>query len=143
MHANVVIALGSEETLPGILARIHGSGLGHNAYVHKPRRSTIQHQLMRSGIPTAQMPPRVDDAEAALVIHAAARAGLAADITRLHGASATWIVSPSGAWTLLDDDIAVNQGDVAEPAVSIDHDSPLAPAQVIPEHVASDETPGI
>ena len=45
MHANVVIALGSEETLPHILATIHGAGLGHNAFVLRPRRTSIQRQL--------------------------------------------------------------------------------------------------
>ena len=62
MHANVVIALGSDATLPDILSRIHGAGLGHNAYVLRPRRTSIQQQLTRSGIPTAQMPARVDEA---------------------------------------------------------------------------------
>jgi hypothetical protein len=143
MHANVVIALGSEESLPGILARIHGAGLGHNAFVLKPRRSSIQRQLTRSGIPTAQMPARVEDAEAALVIHAAARAGLAADITRQHGASATWIVSPAGAWTLVDDDVAVETTDTSTPSVSPNRDAIPAPAQTASAPTASDETPGI
>ena len=139
MHANVVIALGSEETLPGILAEIHGAGLGHNAYVLRPRRTSIQRQLTRSGIPTAQMPPRVDEADAALVVHAAARAQLAADITRQRGASATWIVVPNGAWNLVDDDLAV--ADIAPAAASSQATSiPVPP----PDTAATpDETPGI
>lgn len=139
MHANVVIALGSEATLPDILSRIHGAGLGHNAYVLRPRRTSIQQQLTRSGIPTAQMPARVDEAEAALVVHAAARAGLAADITRQHGASATWIVTPNGTWNLVDDDLAA-----AEIAITASH-ARTAPVSVPqPEESASpDEASGI
>lgn len=139
MHANVVIALGSDETLPDILSEIHGAGLGHNAYVLRPRRTSIERQLGRSGIPTAQMPARVDEAEAALVVHAAGRAQLAADITRQRGASATWIVAPNGSWTLVDDDIAVVDTTVvpspttAPPVTLPPADAPAAP----------DETPGI
>lgn len=142
MHANVVIALGSEETLPGILATIHGAGLGHNAFVLRPRRTSIQRQLLRSGIPTAQMPERVDEAEAALVVHAAGRAHLAADITRQHGASATWIVAPSGAWTLVDDDVAAETpATTTVPVSAIDPvPAPIAAASDTP---VSDETPGI
>lgn len=139
MHANVVIALGSDETLPDILAEIHGAGLGHNAYVLRPRRTSIQRQLARSGIPTAQMPPRVDEAEAALVVHAAGRAQLAADITRQKGASATWIVDPKGSWNLVDDDVAAPNLD--SKAIQV----PAAPftAPVPSTEVAPDETPGI
>lgn len=138
MHANVVIALGSDETLPTILTHIHGAGLGHNAYVLRPRRTSIQRQLTRSGIPTAQMPARIDEAGAALVVHAAARAGLAADITRQHGASATWIVSPSGAWTLVDDDF-VPEAPATMPNASLS----TIPATPLPEGTTSDEAAGI
>lgn len=140
MHANVVIALGSDQTLPDILADIHGAGLGHNAYVLRPRRTSIQRQLTRSGIPTTQMPARVDEADAALVIHAAGRSRLAADITHQRGASATWIVAPNGSWNLVDDDIA------APKAVAVAQDAPAAttvtPSPVAPE-TTPDETPGI
>jgi hypothetical protein len=139
MHANVVIAIGSDETLPDILAEIHGAGLGHNAYVLRPRRTSIQRQLTRSGIPTTQMPPRVEQAEAALVVHAAARAQLAADITRQKGASATWIVAPNGAWNLVEDDLAIHQ------TSPITAQSPVAPitAALSPQDATPDETPGI
>lgn len=137
MHANVVIALGSDETLPAILSHIHGAGLGHNAYVLRPRRTSIQRQLVRSGIPTARMPARIDEADAALVVHAAARAGLAADISRQHGASATWIVTPAGTWTLVDDDYA------PEPQPAMPNASLTAPpAAPEPERSASDEAAG-
>ncbi len=138
MHANVVIALGSDDTLPTILTHIHGAGLGHNAYVLRPRRTSIQHQLTRSGIPTAQMPRRIDEADAALVVHAAGRAGLAADITRQHGASATWIVAPTGTWTLVDDDVA------PEPSAPMpDASLTSRPSVPPPGTSASDEAAGI
>lgn len=138
MHANVVIALGSDETLPTILTHIHGAGLGHNAYVLRPRRTSIQRQLTRSGIPTTQMPARIDEADAALVVHAAGRAGLAADITRQHGASATWIVAPTGTWTLVDDDFA------PEPSAPMPNASLTSVPSVPPaETSSSDEAAGI
>lgn len=137
MHANVVIAIGSDQTLPAILTHIHSAGLGHNAYLLRPRRTSIERQLSRSGIPTAQMPPRIDEADAALVVHAAARAALAADITRQHGASATWIVSPSGTWTLVDDDVA------AEMPAALPNASFSVIPTVPPESAASDEPAGI
>lgn len=105
MHASVVVALGSEETLPGILSHIHQAGFGANALVIRPRRTSIQRQLERHGIPTARMPERVDEADAALLIHAAGRVTSAANLTRQGGASATWIVGPNGAWDLVDDDV--------------------------------------
>jgi hypothetical protein len=80
------------------------------------------------------MPARVDSAGAALVIHAAARAGTAADLTRLHGASATWIVAPNGTWQLVDDDI-VPARPGARPAPTI---VPTAGIASLP-----DETPDI
>ena len=85
------------------------------------------------------VPARVDEAEAALVVHAAARAGLAADLTRQHGASATWIVTPNGTWNLIDDDLA---------AAQITHPTPqpqtAAAAMPQPDASASpDETSGI
>lgn len=134
MHANVVIALGSEDTLPAILSHIHQAGFGQNAFVLRPRRTSIQRQLDRIGIPTAQMPARVDTAGAALVIHAAARAGTAADLTRLHGASATWIVAPSGTWQLIDDDIVPARSGATPSAAIV----PVVDFAAIP-----DETPDI
>lgn len=139
MHANVVIALGSDETLPDILSEIHGAGLGHNAYVLRPRRTSIQRQLGRSGIPTAQMPARVDEADAALVVHAAGRAQLAADITRQKGASATWIVAPNGSWTLVDDDLATPE---TQSAATPAHAAPTIIAST-GEGASPDEIPGI
>lgn len=122
MYANVVIAIGSDDTLPAILAHIHQAGLGDNALLLRPRRTSIQRQLERANIPTAHMPSRVDEAEAALLVHAAARSGIAADITRRHGASATWIVAPDGTWDLIDDDIISTEmtpmtGRISLPAV--------------------------
>jgi hypothetical protein len=134
MHANVVIALGSENTLPAILSHIHQAGFGQNAFVLRPRRSSIQRQLDRLGIPTGRMPGRVDAAEAALVIHAAARAASAADITRQHGASATWIVAPNGTWNLVDDDVAPARHDVIPSPVIV----PSSGIVAVP-----DETPDI
>jgi hypothetical protein len=85
------------------------------------------------------MPPRVEQAEAALVVHAAARAQLAADITRQKGASATWIVAPNGAWNLVEDDLAIHQ------TSPITAQSPVAPvtAALSPQDATPDETPGI
>lgn len=118
MHANVVIAIGPDESIPAILSHIHQAGLGHNAFLVRPRRTSIQHQLQRSGIPTAQMPDRVDGADAALVIHAAARSQMAADIARQYGASATWIVSRVGSWDLVDDDVVMPAQMSTQPAES-------------------------
>jgi hypothetical protein len=39
------------------------------------------------------------------MVHAAGRSSLVADMTRRLGSPATWIVSPNGEWTLVDDDI--------------------------------------
>jgi hypothetical protein len=105
MHADVVIAIGPEDTLPAILTQIHNAGFGANAMVLRPRRTSIERQLQRMDIPTGKMPERVGAADAALVIHAASRSGIAANLTHRHGASATWVVSPNGSWNLLDDDL--------------------------------------
>jgi hypothetical protein len=132
MLSNVVVALGSEDTLPGILTQVHQAGLGANALVLRPRRTSIQRQLERHGIPTGQMPARVDSAEIALVIYAAGRAQIAADITRQHGASATWIVGPSATWDLVDDDIVTQ----SSPKLSTPVVLPAASLGAIPDETS-------
>lgn len=126
MHANVVIAIGPEETLPAILAHIHQAGLGSNALLVRPRRTSIERQIERIGIPTGLMPERVNAADAALVIHAAGRSRIAADLTRQHGASATWIVSPKGSWDLVDDDIVAPPTEPARTITPHPHPTILA-----------------
>lgn len=131
MHADVVIAIGPEDTLPAILTQIHNAGFGANAMVLRPRRTSIERQLQRMNIPTGQMPERVGSADAALVIHAASRSTIAADLTHRHGASATWVVSPNGTWNLLDDDV------VKEPVSRPE----TTPATMPVPHAAEDMVP--
>lgn len=103
MVSDTVVAIVSEDVLPALLSQVHRAGLGQNARVLRPHRHPIQYQLVRAGIPIANMPPRVDDAEAVLMVMAAGRSPIAANLALQSGAAAIWIVSRSGAWSIIDD----------------------------------------
>lgn len=108
MHAQAVIAITPEDHLSDILAHIHRAGLGHNARVLRPRRGPLREQLRRAGVPIEQAPRRLEDAGCVLLITAAARSPQAANLTLRHGASATWTVSTSGIWNLVDDHLVTS-----------------------------------
>ncbi|HEV2072448.1 MAG TPA: hypothetical protein VGR29_02290 [Thermomicrobiales bacterium] len=105
MIPDTVVAIVSEESLPDLLTQVHRSGFGQNARVLRPRRSPLREQLRRAGISIEQAPERLDAAACLLTILAAGRSPAAADLALHHGASATWIVTRSGAWNLVDDRI--------------------------------------
>lgn len=108
MLSDSVVAIVPDDALSTILTHIHRAGLGHNARVLRPRATSLTMQLTRAGIPTGQAPERVDDAQALLLVMAAARSPMAADITIQHGASATWIVNRSGIWSIVDDHVVAD-----------------------------------
>lgn len=103
-----VIATATEESLSSILAAIHGAGLGATARVIRPRRLPIATQLERAGIPLRDMPPRVAEAHIVLLVHAAGRSRIAADLARQHEAGGIWIIDSAGAWNLSDDGIVAS-----------------------------------
>ena len=109
MVSDAMVAIVSEETLPDILPVVHRSGLGHTARVLKPKKLSIREQLRRAGVPTMDLPERIDGATAVLLIMAAVRSPFAADLALQHGASATWIVTTAGAWILVDDHLIEEQ----------------------------------
>ncbi|HWV36745.1 MAG TPA: hypothetical protein VNZ55_14005 [Thermomicrobiales bacterium] len=118
MHAQAVIAITPEDQLPDILTHIHRAGLGHNARVLRPHRGPLRDQLRRAGVPIEQAPRRLDDAGCILLVNAAARSSMAADLALQHGASATWTVSTSGVWHLVDDRIVTGVDRAAAPILS-------------------------
>lgn len=105
MIPDTIVAIVPDESLPQLLSQVHRYGLGHTARVLRPLRSPLQHQLRRAGVPVERAPARLEDAECVLVIMAASRNRIAADLALRHGASATWIVSRDGSWDLIDDHI--------------------------------------
>lgn len=109
MVSDTVVAIVPEETLPGLLTQVHRSGLGQNARVLRPRRSPVSQQLRRAGVPIEQAPERIEGADCILMIMAAARSPMAAELALHHGASATWIITRSGTWNLVDDHVVMNQ----------------------------------
>ena len=103
MVSDAMVAIVTDEALPDILPVVHRSGLGHTARVLKPKKLSVREQLRRAGVPTMDLPERIEGADAVLLIMAAARSPFAADLALQHGASATWIVTTAGAWNLIDD----------------------------------------
>lgn len=103
MVSDTVVAIIPEEVLSDVLTQVHRSGLGNNARVLRPKRSSLRDQLRRANIPVEGAPDRIDDAACVLMIMAAARSGMASDLMLQHGASATWLVTRNGSWTLVDD----------------------------------------
>jgi hypothetical protein len=116
MVSDAIVAIVPDDVMPNILTLVHRAGLGHNARVIRPRRAPIREQLRRAGVPTSSYPERIDDASAVLMIMAAARSPVAADLAHQNGASATWIVTASGSWNLIDDHLvdepAADQGEL-------------------------------
>lgn len=108
MVSDTVVAIVPEDILANLLTQIHRSGLGQNARVLRPRRSPVSEQLRRAGIPLEQAPERIDAADCVLMIMAAARSPVAAELTLRHGASATWVVTRDGAWSLVDDRVVAD-----------------------------------
>lgn len=105
MHSQSIIAITPEDALSDILTHIHRSGLGNTARVLRPRRGPLREQLRRAGVPVEHAPARLDNAACLLLITAAARSPVAANIALQHGASATWTVTTTGTWTLVDDHV--------------------------------------
>jgi hypothetical protein len=103
MVSDAIVAIVPDDVMPDILTLVHRAGLGHNARVIRPRRAPIREQLRRAGVPTSSFPERIDEASAVLMIMAAARSPVAADLAHQNGASATWIVTAAGSWNLIDD----------------------------------------
>jgi hypothetical protein len=105
MVSDAIVAIVPDDVMPAILTLVHRAGLGHNARVIRPKRAPIREQLRRAGVPTASIPARIDDASAVLMIMAAARSPVAAELAHQNGASATWVVTAAGSWNLVDDHV--------------------------------------
>lgn len=127
MVSDAMVAIVSDEALPDILPVVHRSGLGHTARVLKPKKLTVREQLRRAGVPTMDLPERIEGAPAVLLIMAAARSPFAADLALQHGASATWVVTTTGAWNLVDDHLVQEQRAPQGPAE-------MPAAAVVPHH---------
>ena len=108
MVSDTVVAIIPEDVLSDVLTQVHRSGLGNNARVLRPKRSSVRDQLRRANIPVDAAPERIDDAACVLMIMAAARSGMASDLMLQHGASAIWIVTRNGHWTLVDDKVVTD-----------------------------------
>lgn len=123
MVSDTVVAIVPENVLPALLSQIHRAGLGQTARVLRPHRHPVQDQLERAGVSTRNMPHRVNDADAVLMVMAAARSPIAANLALQSGASAIWIISRSGAWTFVDDHAVVEPA----PKTVATPQAPLAP----------------
>jgi hypothetical protein len=132
MVSDTVVAIIPEESLSDVLTQVHRAGLGNNARVLRPRRAPLREQLRRAGIPVEQAPERIADAQCVLMIMAAARSVVASDLVLQHGASATWVVTRSGAWTLVDDRV------VKGAVVPLPQAQPSVPVDILAEEPTSD-----
>ncbi len=103
MLAEVVVAVVDDSKLSSVLSAVHGAGLGHVARGIRSQRGDVREQLRRTGIPVEQSPEHLHGVERLLVINAAARSRMTADLLLQHGAIAVWIVSPAGFWREIDD----------------------------------------
>lgn len=129
MVSQTVIAIIPEEHLSDILTHIHRAGLGHNARVLRPRRGPLKDQLRRAGVPVEQAPRRLDAAGCILMIMAAARSPMAANLVLQQGASATWTVSTSGIWSLVDDHVVEQSVPTpVTPVIPLPNDDPTPDA---------------
>ncbi|MDQ4099600.1 MAG: hypothetical protein M3121_03765 [Chloroflexota bacterium] len=105
MIADVVVAAVSGDVLREALPAIHRDGLGHTARVMRAERGDLRAQLRRAGIPVESGPERLAAEDLLLTVAAAGRSPVAARLLLGAGARATWIVSPSGAWRQVDDEM--------------------------------------
>lgn len=136
MVSDSVIAIVPENALPAILAHVHRSGLGHTARVLRPKASSLREQLRRAGVPVEAAPDRLDEASTLLFVMAAARSLMAANLALTNGASATWIVSRSGEWRMVDDHVVRPAGHPLPapvppvPAASLDETATDTPGSI-------------
>jgi hypothetical protein len=119
MVSDAAIAIVPDDALPVVLSHLHRAGLGHTARVLRPKRVPMRQQLARAGVPTDDAPDRLDDATAVLYVNAAVRSPMAANLALLHGASASWVVTRAGAWTLIDDHLVTPSGTQAPGPASL------------------------
>lgn len=123
MIADVVVVPITDEQLSDVLPVIHRARLGNTARIMRADRGSIQGQLRRAGIPTANAPERVLTSDRLLVVGAAARSPLAAMLALQHGARAAWIVTPRGFWHAVDEGVTAGSPAATPPPMS-----PTAPA---------------
>ena len=122
MLADVVVAVVDDDKLSTILPSIHSAGLGHVTLALGANRGDIREQLRRAGIPIVQSPDALSGATRVLLVKAAARSAMTADLLLQHGAIAVWIVTKSGFWSEVDDRAEIVAADVdllAKPAAAV------------------------
>lgn len=103
MLTDAVVAIVNDDRLPDILPIVHRNGLGHLARVIRRERGDLRTQLRRAGIPVEQAPEALDEARCILLVTAAARSQMTAELLLRHNATATWIVTRQGFWRDIDD----------------------------------------
>ncbi len=133
MIADVVVAAVSGDVLREALPAIHRDGLGHTARVMRSERGDLRAQLRRAGIPVESGPERLAAEDLLLTVAAAGRSPVAARLLLGAGARATWIVSPSGAWRQVDDEMLSSTSGLVPGAVDpipLPADSPTAQPHV-------------
>lgn len=128
MIADVVVAAVSGDVLREALPAIHRDGLGHTARVMRAARGDLKAQLRRAGIPVESGPERLAAEELLLTVAAAGRSPVAARLLLGAGARATWIVSPSGSWRQVDDEILSSSAGLIPREVVRSPATPTAPA---------------
>ena len=135
MIADVVVAAVSGDVLREALPAIHRDGLGHTARVMRSERGDLRAQLRRAGIPVESGPERLAAEDLLLTVAAAGRSPGAARLLLGAGARATWIVSPSGAWRQVDDQMLSSISGLAPHMVD---PIPTPPASPTPQpHVSA------
>ena len=144
MLAEVVVAVVDDAKLSSVLSAIHGAGLGHVARGIRSQRGDVREQLRRTGIPVEQSPEQLQDVERLLVINAAARSSMTADLLLQHGAIAVWIVSPAGFWREIDDRAEAMLADAQlSPVLSAPGIKPSGPVPNSPTVIAGQQEPGV
>ncbi|MGC4104776.1 MAG: hypothetical protein QM753_00285 [Thermomicrobiales bacterium] len=144
MLADAVVAIVDDDRLPAILAVIHRNGLGHIARVMKRERGDFRAQLRRASIPVEQAPDTLDDAGRILLVTAAARSQMTADLLLRNHAIAAWVITKQGFWRDIDDrtELVAATPDLVS-ATSPDIRLPQAsPTPVVPPISLTEDAPG-
>jgi hypothetical protein len=103
----IVIGVVGRASLSATLTAIHRGGFGNVSRVLDPKRGEATGQLRRAGVDVPIDFAIEGDERVAIMITASARAAVATELLRRHGAVSTWTVVRNGPATpLLFDDLA-------------------------------------
>lgn len=103
MIADAIVAIPGNAPLSNLLTAIHGNRLGHVSRVLSKNRRPLADQLKSAGVPIANAPAAIENADRLVLVFAAALTDRGANLLLRQGAERVWTVTRSGIWSECED----------------------------------------